>query len=95
MGRGCVKTEKWLSKIVFKPSAFLDESRSLTKRNYRLHAPFITYHAAFQVDLYPQSAEVFLHSLGRKRAFTQFTLTFLGFFIPSIAQVMEASAKSS
>jgi hypothetical protein len=33
--------------------------------------------------------------VGQKRTFTQFTLSFFRPFIPSIAQVMEASAKSS
>ena len=36
-GPGCVKTKKWPSTIVFKPSKFSDEARSLTGRSYRLH----------------------------------------------------------
>jgi hypothetical protein len=34
---GCVKTKKWPSEIVFKPSKFSDEARSLAERRYRLH----------------------------------------------------------
>jgi hypothetical protein len=67
LGPGCVKTKKWLPEIVFKLSTFSADSRSLIERSYRLHALLITYHAGFEVDLFPQSYEEFSHSLGREQ----------------------------